>query len=993
MAFFVAYGTPQEEIGLPTTLTAFLADGTQKLVNVSWTCVNDGLGGTEYNPTPENSQQVVYTFVAKLAEEAICADGLALPTAEVHFLPSIMPLSGKVNRRSSCTGGKIALSPDTFYTGTDFTMTVTPKDGYVLAAGFIGDGYLQYIMDEELAQKSNFVYTGNNQFTGTIPTDFTGSYLGLAAICVIPPALHLDGIALEASAPTTEGGTDGVSRSVDLSAYVQEETLKDTVAAAVPLQYEIVQVTEVSTEGAETPLTEHNFVSLSGSTLTLAPSYSDAQEEARELRIYLRASRGMAQGEQVALVARIAAQSKQAEPDYQVALELPNGSVMEYGDGGLLVVARVKYALFSGSVPEEEVENYTEGKVQFYIDGEADGEPVSYRNGPTSPGFWTAVGSDAFSLGTHTITAKYLPEDGDYAQSPYTASVEITMEKKWLNMSMSWSTGALYYQGYLPGRVSEDSIISSYPRFSVNKTNLNEWPTDVNFVTDVVLRVQKDGSDYSTSGLEVRQDTRAFFFPWEVGEYRFVGELSADVPLYQASTTQLPGAENCAIQILRRPVTIGAQDTSANLGTVAQLLPAIHNDGSTSLGLAPTDVIAEVRYTVSGTDGSERSYTFVRGSDGQYTTESTEGIGVIGWYTVQVESVVIVDAETGMDMTGQYDIALGTGTLRVAKSLNGANITIATIPAQTYTGGHICPAVSVWDGETQLVMGEDYTVSYQNNVNVGVATVIITGIGDYMDTRLLFFDIVPPQVTEEEKPSGSSGGSTSDSSETAESTGEAQQDRLVVDENGTAMPYTYSTVEVTDEITGTVLARKLVIVADPVRDEAGAIVYDADGQPLYEARSLLLSRELLDAIASRGYTHIRFAVKDAALEWPLASMAGDSYIVHLAPLKAEEWNEREIAAIEGMSVLSQGYRAQIVTVENDEEIDVTKGILELKALLLAEAVSLAPEGMEESLLLVPLAEQTENGLSPANWVEATQIEPARYEALLIDSGLFAMVGE
>lgn len=60
---------------------------------------------------------------------------------------------------------------------------------------------------------------------------------------------------------------------------------------------------------------------------------------------------------------------------------------MEYGDGGLLVVARVKYALLSGGVPEEAVEDYTEGKVQFYIDGEADGEPVSYRNGPTSPGF------------------------------------------------------------------------------------------------------------------------------------------------------------------------------------------------------------------------------------------------------------------------------------------------------------------------------------------------------------------------------------------------------------------------------------------------------------------------------------------------------------------------------------------------------------------------------------------------------------------------------
>ena len=101
------------------------------------------------------------------------------------------------------------------------------------------------------------------------------------------------------------------------------------------------------------------------------------------------------------------------------------------------------------------------------------------------------------------------------------------------------------------------------------------------------------------------------------------------------------------------------------------------------------------------------------------------------------------------------------------------------------------------------------------------------------------------------------------------------------------MPYTYSTVEVLDEETGAVIARKLVIVADPVRDETGAIVYEEDGQPLYEARSLLLSRELLDAIASRGYTHIRFMVKDAALEWPLASMPEDNYIVRLAPLEEE----------------------------------------------------------------------------------------------------------
>ena len=122
--------------------------------------------------------------------------------------------------------------------------------------------------------------------------------------------------------------------------------------------------------------------------------------------------------------------------------------------------------------------------------------------------------------------------------------------------------------------------------------------------------------------------------------------------------------------------------------------------------------------------------------------------------------------------------------------IDSRDITVRPIPAQTYTGGPIYPAVSVWHGATQLVMGEDYTVSYQNNVKVGVATIVITGMGDYAGTRLAFFDIVPPQATEEEeKPSGGSGTSGDDDrGETTETTGEAQQNRLVVDENGQAMP-------------------------------------------------------------------------------------------------------------------------------------------------------------------------------------------------------------
>ena len=221
---------------------------------------------------------------------------------------------------------------------------------------------------------------------------------------------------------------------------------------------------------------------------------------------------------------------------------------------------------------------------------------------------------------------------------------------------------------------------------------------------------------------------------------------------------------------------------------------------------------------------------------------------------------------------------------------------------------------------------------------------------------------------------------------------EPQENRLVVDVDGKAMPYTYHTVETLDEATGAVFARTLVIVADPVKDENGATVYAEDGQPLYEQRNLLLSRALLDAIAARGYTHIRFVVKHAALEWPLVSVPGDGYVVRLAPLEADEWNRRETAAVENLPVLSQGYRARITAMVDGGETDVTKDIPDLKALLWGEAVSPAPEGTAVNLLLVPRDEQAEAGASPAGWVEATGAEPARYEAPLADSGLFAMVG-
>ena len=92
----------------------------------------------------------------------------------------------------------------------------------------------------------------------------------------------------------------------------------------------------------------------------------------------------------------------------------------------------------------------------------------------------------------------------------------------------------------------------------------------------------------------------------------------------------------------------------------------------------------------------------------------------------------------------QYGLEL---TISVQKSLSHSDITIATIPDQTYSGSEICPEISVKDGETTLILGTDYTVECSNNVSAGTANMTITGMGDYPGSVSKTFEILKAPLT------------------------------------------------------------------------------------------------------------------------------------------------------------------------------------------------------------------------------------------------------
>jgi hypothetical protein len=143
---------------------------------------------------------------------------------------------------------------------------------------------------------------------------------------------------------------------------------------------------------------------------------------------------------------------------------------------------------------------------------------------------------------------------------------------------------------------------------------------------------------------------------------------------------------------------------------------------------AQTYTGGQIKPAVTVRDGSA-----VLTADGDYTITYDNNVNV------GTNSITVIG-------TGNY-----TGTASKTFTINPKQITgdwIEDIPAQTYTGEQIKPAVTVTDGSAVLTAGRDYTVAYNNHLNVGTATVMVAGTGNYTGTASKSFAIKPKPVAE-----------------------------------------------------------------------------------------------------------------------------------------------------------------------------------------------------------------------------------------------------
>ena len=122
-------------------------------------------------------------------------------------------------------------------------------------------------------------------------------------------------------------------------------------------------------------------------------------------------------------------------------------------------------------------------------------------------------------------------------------------------------------------------------------------------------------------------------------------------------------------------------------------------------------------------------------------------------YTLEYPDLLNEDGSKNPDaykVPGTYTIVVkGKGgyigerkvTLTITECTFMNKMSVSKIANQAYTGSELKPDVTVKNGKTVLVKDTDYTVRYENKVEIGTATAAITGIGNYTGEKRVTFKI------------------------------------------------------------------------------------------------------------------------------------------------------------------------------------------------------------------------------------------------------------
>lgn len=159
----------------------------------------------------------------------------------------------------------------------------------------------------------------------------------------------------------------------------------------------------------------------------------------------------------------------------------------------------------------------------------------------------------------------------------------------------------------------------------------------------------------------------------------------------------------------------GSKSATCTITVKASLSEIVSLESAIVTTLAGKSPVLPEMVVATYTDGSKKQVKVT------WNSINASSYGTVGKFTV--EGTVI-----GTTLKASCNVIVSV----VSKDISG--ITVTGLGTFHYTGKAITPHPLVMDGNTILKEGTDYTLSYSNNINVGIAKVILKGSGIYTGT-------------------------------------------------------------------------------------------------------------------------------------------------------------------------------------------------------------------------------------------------------------------
>lgn len=308
------------------------------------------------------------------------------------------------------------------------------------------------------------------------------------------------------------------------------------------------------------------------------------------------------------------------------------------------------------------------------------------------------------------------------------------------------------------------NLAGEYVEATVSSIDENEMPTSFTFTVDKVQEYY-DVRVVASDDVHEEKEARLKVFNYS----QFVEEDDSN----QEEDTEVipqPGAELAKIEngVFEVEVTLwnAVQDKESMANNAVRgtaRIQIVNKVPTVYLYTKQMELMGIKAYlqelTVQQADGTYKAATIAKkdtsGNPTIFTFELptyAEYIGVTVDPKIELMGVqnarIKVNYATLKEVSNDTDVTLYPGEVVVAPKVDFSQVAVSSIANKTYTGSAIRPSFEVKHNTTVLKEGTDYTAVIHNNTNVGTASVVLTGIGNYTGSKTITFNIVAKAVSQ-----------------------------------------------------------------------------------------------------------------------------------------------------------------------------------------------------------------------------------------------------